>query len=234
MAAADRGNLVTGLPLEGITIVALEQAVAAPLATRHLADLGARVIKIERIGEGDFARGYDTAVLGIASHFVWLSRGKESLCVDVKSASGLAAVQRLIASADVFVQNLAPGSAARLGLGAEELRREHPGLIVANMSGYGTAGPLRQRKAYDMLVQAETGLCSITGTPETATKTGIPSSDIAAGMYALTAIQAALFRASAPGPARRSRSRCSTPPSSGSGTRCTCRCTRTRRSSGWD
>lgn len=182
------------LPLAGITVVGLEQAVAAPIATRHLADLGARVIKVERIGEGDFARNYDTAVHGLASHFVWLNRGKESLCVDLKSDAGLAAVRALIAGADVFVQNSAPGAAERLGLGAEELRADHPELIVVNMSGYGTSGPFVDRKAYDMLVQAETGLVSITGTPETATKTGIPTSDIAAGMYALSAIQAALFR----------------------------------------
>ncbi|ANZ23551.1 formyl-CoA transferase [Rhodococcus sp. WB1] len=183
-----------GLPLEGITVVSLEQAVAAPIATRHLADLGARVIKVERIGEGDFARNYDAAVHGLASHFVWLNRGKESICVDLKSTEGVAAVRRLVGEADVVIQNFAPGAAARLGLGADELRRERPELIVVNMTGYGTEGPLRERKAYDMLVQAETGLCSITGTPETATKTGIPTSDIAAGMYALTSIQAALFR----------------------------------------
>ncbi|MGW5382211.1 CaiB/BaiF CoA transferase family protein [Nocardia sp. NPDC003963] len=182
------------LPLAGITVVSLEQAVAAPIATRHLADLGARVIKVERIGEGDFARNYDTAVHGLASHFVWLNRGKESLCVDLKSEAGLAAVRTLVAEADVFVQNSAPGAAERLGLGAEELRENHQALIAVNMSGYGTSGPFVDRKAYDMLVQAETGLVSITGTPETATKTGIPTSDIAAGMYALSAIQAALFR----------------------------------------
>ncbi|MGX7730142.1 CaiB/BaiF CoA transferase family protein [Rhodococcus sp. 2H158] len=183
-----------GLPLDGITVVSLEQAVAAPIATRHLADLGARVIKVERIGEGDFARNYDAAVHGLASHFVWLNRGKESICVDLKAAEGVAAVRRLVDEADVVLQNFAPGAAARLGLGADELRRERPELIVVNMTGYGTEGPLRERKAYDMLIQAETGLCSITGTPETATKTGIPTSDIAAGMYALTSIQAALFR----------------------------------------
>jgi len=184
----------TNLPLAGITVVSLEQAVAAPLATRHLADLGARVIKIERIGEGDFARNYDAAVHGLASHFVWLNRGKESLCVDLKAAEGVAAVRALIARADVFVQNSAPGAAERLGLGAEELHANHPDLITVDMSGYGSSGPFVDRKAYDMLVQAETGLVSITGTPETATKTGIPTSDIAAGMYALTAIQSALFR----------------------------------------
>ncbi|WP_370184922.1 CaiB/BaiF CoA transferase family protein [Rhodococcus wratislaviensis] len=182
------------LPLDGITVVSFEQAVAAPIATRHLADLGARVIKVERIGEGDFARNYDSAVHGIASHFVWLNRGKESVTVDLKAAEGVSVIRKLVDRADVVVQNLAPGAMDRLGLGAEELRRDRPELIVVNMSGYGTAGPLKDRKAYDMLVQAETGLCSITGTPESATKTGIPASDIATGMYALTAVQAALFR----------------------------------------
>ncbi|MDV6247678.1 CaiB/BaiF CoA transferase family protein [Rhodococcus opacus] len=182
------------LPLDGITVVSFEQAVAAPIATRHLADLGARVIKVERIGEGDFARNYDSAVHGIASHFVWLNRGKESVTVDLKTAEGVSVVRKLVGRADVVVQNLAPGAMDRLGLGAEELRRDRAELIVVNMTGYGTDGPLKDRKAYDMLVQAETGLCSITGTPETATKTGVPASDIAAGMYALTAVQAALFR----------------------------------------
>ncbi|MEZ7236276.1 CaiB/BaiF CoA-transferase family protein [Rhodococcus sp. GXMU-t2271] len=192
--SAPTGDASTDLPLEGIVVVSLEQAVAAPIATRHLADLGARVIKIERVGEGDFARNYDAAVHGLASHFVWLNRGKESICIDLKAAEGVATVRRLVDEADVVLQNFAPGAAARLGLGADELRRARPELIVVNMTGYGTDGPLRERKAYDMLVQAETGLCSITGTPETATKTGIPTSDIAAGMYALTSIQAALFR----------------------------------------
>ncbi len=182
------------LPLAGITVVSLEQAVAAPLASRHLADLGARVIKVERIGEGDFARSYDAAVRGLSSHFVWLNRGKESICVELKTPEGLAVVQSLVARADVFIQNLAPGAAERLGLGADDLRRQHPELIAVNISGYGTAGPLKDRKAFDMLIQAETGLCSITGTPESAAKTGVPASDIAAGLYALTSIQAALFR----------------------------------------
>lgn len=180
--------------MAGITVVALEQAVAAPLATRHLADLGARVIKIERIGEGDFARDYDHAVRGLASHFVWLNRSKESICVDLKAAAGVATVKQLIARSDVFLQNTAPGAADRLGLSAEELRAEHPELVVVNISGYGTAGPKRDRKAYDMLVQAESGLISVTGTPETATKTGIPSADIAAAMYACNSVLGALFR----------------------------------------
>ncbi len=183
-----------GLPLAGITVVALEQAVAAPLATRHLADLGARVIKVERIGEGDFARNYDDVVHGLASHFVWLNRAKESLCVDLKSAGGLRLVKDLIGTSDVFVQNLAPGAAERLGLTGEELWKERSELVVVNISGYGTGGPKRTRKAYDLLVQAESGLISITGTPETATKTGIPASDIAAGLYTVTAVLSALLR----------------------------------------
>ena len=175
-------------------MVALEQAVAAPLASRHLADMGARVIKVERVGEGDFARHYDGAVRGQGSHFVWLNRSKESIAVDVKSEAGRRVVLDLIAEADVFLQNLAPDAADRLGFGADMLRAEFPRLIVVNMSGYGSGGPRRERKAYDMLVQAETGMISVTGTPETATKTGVPVSDIAAGMYALTSILGALFR----------------------------------------
>ncbi|MBC7273046.1 CaiB/BaiF CoA transferase family protein [Streptomyces albogriseolus] len=182
------------LPLDGITVVTLEQAVAAPLATRHLADLGARVIKVERVGEGDFARNYDHEVHGLASHFVWLNRGKESVALDLKSPEGSEIVRHLVARADVFVQNAAPGAAERLGLGGEELVARHPRLVVAGISGYGTGGPLRDRKAYDMLIQAETGLISVTGTPETATKTGIPSADIAAGLYACQAVLAALLR----------------------------------------
>lgn len=194
-SARDSVTMNSGmLPLDGVTVVSLEQAVAAPLASRHLADLGARVIKVERIGEGDFARNYDKAVHGLASHFVWLNRGKESICVDLKAPEGLAAIRTLIAGADVFIQNFAPGAAERIGLGSDDLRADRPELIVVNMNGYGTSGPFKDRKAYDMLVQAETGLCSITGTPETATKTGVPASDIAAGLYALTSIQAALFR----------------------------------------
>jgi crotonobetainyl-CoA:carnitine CoA-transferase CaiB-like acyl-CoA transferase len=182
------------LPLAGITVVALEQAVAAPLATRQLADLGARVIKVERPGEGDFARHYDAAVRGLASHFVWLNRGKESLCLDLKTPFGHTALDRLIARADVFVQNLGPGAAERLGLDAAVLRAERPELIVATISGYGTGGPRATEKAYDMLVQGEAGLISITGTPEQPVKTGIPTSDIAAGMYLATGILGALVR----------------------------------------
>jgi crotonobetainyl-CoA:carnitine CoA-transferase CaiB-like acyl-CoA transferase len=187
------------LPLEGVTVVALEQAVAGPLATRHLADLGARVIKVERIGEGDFARSYDDAVLGQASHFIWLNRSKESLCVDLKQPQGRDAVLQLLARSDVFVQNAAPGAVERLGLSAEQLRADHPELVVVNISGYGTAGPRRERKAYDMLVQAESGLISVTGTPETATKTGIPSADIAAGLYTAMSVLGALLRRSRTG-----------------------------------
>jgi itaconate CoA-transferase len=182
------------LPLEGMTVVAIEQAVAAPLATRNLADLGARVIKVERIDGGDLARGYDHVVHGTGAHFVWLNRGKESLAVDLKSVQGREVVRSLVNQADVFLQNLAPGAADRLGLGADQLRSTRSELIVVNMSGFGRGGPLEQRKAYDMLIQAEAGLVSITGTPESAVKTGIPTSDIAAGMYATQAVLAALLR----------------------------------------
>jgi len=185
---------MSSLPLHGITVIAVEQAVAAPLATRHLADLGARVIKVERCGDGDFARHYDTAVHGISSHFVWLNRGKQSVAVDLKHPDGVALVHRMIATADVVVQNLGPGAAERLGLGAAQLRERQPDLIVANLSGYGADGPYRERKAYDMLVQAETGLCSLTGTADGPAKAGVPVADIATAMYTLSAIQAALFR----------------------------------------
>jgi len=181
-------------PLDGITVVAIEQAVAAPLATRQLADLGARVIKIERTDGGDLARGYDHAVHGTGAHFVWLNRGKESLAVDLKSEQGRAVVRGLVDGADVFLQNLAPGAAARLGLDAETLRAAHPELIVVDLSGYGRGGPMQNRKAYDMLVQAEAGLISITGTPDTPVKTGIPTADIASGMYCTQAVLAALLR----------------------------------------
>jgi itaconate CoA-transferase len=182
------------LPLEGMTVVAIEQAVAAPLATRSLADLGARVIKVERIDGGDLARGYDHVVHGTGAHFVWLNRGKESLAVDLKTEQGRRVVRNLIESADVFLQNLAPGAVERLGFGADELRSTRGELIAVNMSGFGRGVPLEQRKAYDMLIQAEAGLISITGTPDTPVKTGIPTSDIAAGMYASQAVLAALLR----------------------------------------
>ena len=182
------------LPLEGITVVALEQAVAGPIASRHLADLGARVIKIERPGEGDFARHYDHAVRGLATHFVWLNRGKESVEIDLKSPDGLRFARALVARADVFLHNTAPGAVERLGLDGETLRATHPRLVVVNISGYGSAGPRKDRKAYDMLVQAESGMVAVTGTPETATKTGIPTADIAAGLYAAMSALSALFR----------------------------------------
>lgn len=181
-------------PLDGVTVVAIEQAVAAPLATRNLADLGARVVKIERIDGGDLARGYDHVVEGTGAHFVWLNRGKESIALDLKSSEGREVVRKLIAGADVFVQNLAPGAAARLGLGADELRATQPGLVVVNMSGFGKGGPLQERKSYDMLIQAEAGLVSITGTAEDPVKTGIPTADIASGMYCAQAVLAALLR----------------------------------------
>ena len=182
------------LPLAGVTVVALEQAVAGPLGTRHLADLGARVIKVERPGEGDFARDYDHAVNGLASHFVWLNRGKESFAVDLKSEAGHRAVRALIDQADVFLHNTAPGVVERLGLDGSTLRAANPGLIVVNISGYGTGGPLGGRKAYDMLIQAASGIVAVTGTPETPAKTGIPTADIAAGLYATVSVLGALVR----------------------------------------
>lgn len=182
------------LPLEGYTVVAVEQAVAAPLATRSLCDLGARVIKVERLEGGDLARGYDHVVEGTGAHFVWLNRGKESLAIDLKSPEGIHVVRRLISQADAFVQNLAPGAASRLGLDADALRAENPGLVVVNMSGYGSVGPMAHRKAYDMLIQAEAGLISITGAPDEPVKTGIPTADIAAGVYCAQSVLAALLR----------------------------------------
>ncbi len=182
------------LPLDGLTVVAVEQAVAAPFATRQLADLGARVIKVERVDGGDFARGYDTAARGLASHFVWCNRGKESLALDLKDPRGLDVVRRLVADADVFVQNLAHGAAARLGLDAATLCAAHPRLIAVDISGYGASGPYADKRAYDMLVQCEAGLVSVTGTPEQPVKAGIPAADIAAGMYAFSGVLAALVR----------------------------------------
>jgi len=189
--------------LEGITVVALEHAVAAPFATRQLADLGARVIKIERPGEGDFARRYDARVHGLSSHFVWTNRGKESVALDLKSAPSREALARLLARADVFVQNLGPGASARLGLDHATLASAHPRLVVCDISGYGDAGPYRDRKAYDLLVQAEAGLLSVTGTPEAPCKAGIAIADIAAGMYALCGILAALHERARTGRGRR-------------------------------
>jgi itaconate CoA-transferase len=181
------------LPLKGITVVSVEQAVAAPLATRQLADLGARVIKIERPDGGDFARHYDATVKGLSSYFVWLNRTKESLTLDLKRAEGAGVLAQLLQRADVFVQNLAPGAADRLGLSATDLRAAHPQLIVCNMSGYGADGPFAERKAYDLLVQSEVGLLSITGTEEAPAKAGISVADIAAGMYAYSGVLTALF-----------------------------------------
>lgn len=184
--AADR-------PLEGVTVVSLEQAVAAPFASRQLADLGARVIKIERPGTGDFARGYDETVKGMASHFVWLNRSKESLTLDLKKPGAPEVLDRLLESADVFLHNLAPGAVDRLGFGARRLRYRDPRLICCAISGYGSSGPYRDKKAYDLLVQCEAGLVSITGTPDTPSKAGISVADIAAGMYAYSGILSALY-----------------------------------------
>jgi itaconate CoA-transferase len=181
-------------PLEGITVVSLEQVIAGPFATRQLAELGARVIKVERPGVGDASRSYDQTVKGLSSHFVWVNRSKESLALDVKQPQALAALRKLIGKADVFLQNLAPGAVERLGLGAAELRARHPALIWCGISGYGPEGPYAAKKAYDLLVQCEAGLLSVTGTPEAPSKAGIPVADIAAGMYAFSSILAALLR----------------------------------------
>jgi crotonobetainyl-CoA:carnitine CoA-transferase CaiB-like acyl-CoA transferase len=180
------------LPLAGITVVALEQAVAAPFATRQLADLGARVIKIER-DAGDFARGYDTTVRGMSSYFVWLNRGKESVVLDLKSADGQATLRRLVARADVLVQNLAPGAIERLGMGADAALALNPRLVHVSISGYGRGGSYEQKKAYDLLVQCEAGLLSVTGTPDSPAKVGVSIADISAGMYAYSGILTALL-----------------------------------------
>jgi len=187
------------LPLHGITVVAIEQAVAAPFATRQLADLGARVIKIERPDGGDFARGYDTTVKGLSSHFVWLNRSKESLTLDLKRPEAQRVLARLLERADVFVQNLAPGAADRLGASPAGLRAHYPRLVVCSVSGYGSSGPYSQKKAYDLLVQSEVGLISITGTEETPSKVGISIADIAAGMYAYSGVLTALLARTATG-----------------------------------
>jgi crotonobetainyl-CoA:carnitine CoA-transferase CaiB-like acyl-CoA transferase len=176
-----------------LLVVSCEQAVAAPLATRHLADLGARVVKIERPRVGDFARAYDQTVKGLSSHFVWLNRSKESLTLDLKDPRGLDILRALLTEADVFVQNFAPGAAERLGLGAVELTERHPRLVHCSISGFGSTGPYRDAKAYDLLIQAETGVLSITGSPAEPAKAGIPVADIAAGMYAFSGILAALL-----------------------------------------
>ena len=180
-------------PLDGITVISLEHAIAAPFASRQLADLGARVIKVERPGVGDFARAYDTRVKGEASHFVWTNRSKESLTLDLKHPDALAVLRDLLKNADVLLQNLAPGAAARMGLSWEALREKHPRLIVCDISGYGDNGPYRDKKAYDLLIQSEAGFLSITGTPDTPSKAGNSMADIAAGMYAFTSILSALL-----------------------------------------
>ncbi len=182
------------LPLEGVTVVALEQAVAAPFATRQLADLGARVIKIERPGVGDFARHYDQTVRGLSSHFVWLNRSKESLALDLKHPDARKIMDGLLEKADVFIQNLAPGAAERLHLGSNELMKLYPRLIVCNVSGFGESGPYRDKKAYDLLIQCETGLVSITGDEEVPAKAGISVADIAGGMYAYSSILTGLLQ----------------------------------------
>ena len=179
-------------PLHGILVVALEQAVAAPLATSRLADAGARVIKIER-PEGDFARHYDRAARGHSAYFVWLNRGKQSLVLDIKAAADRGLLERLLARADVFVQNLSPGAAARAGFAPAALRRRFPRLVICSISGYGEDGPYRDRKAYDLLIQGETGLASITGSPEAPGRVGVSVSDIAAGLNAYAAILEALY-----------------------------------------
>jgi crotonobetainyl-CoA:carnitine CoA-transferase CaiB-like acyl-CoA transferase len=181
-------------PLDGITVVTLEHAIAAPFCTRQLADLGARVIKVERPGTGDFARAYDERVRGLASHFVWTNRSKESLTLDVKHAEAQASWPGCSTQADVLVQNLAPGAAARLGLSYESLREQHPRLIVCDISGYGASGPYRDKKAYDLLIQSESGFLSITGSPDEPAKAGCSIADIAAGMYAYSNILAALLQ----------------------------------------
>ena len=181
-------------PLDGITVVALEQVIAGPFATRQLAELGARVIKIERPGSGDAARSYDRTVKGLSSHFVWTNRSKESLALDLKHPAAGEILEKLVATADVFLQNLAPGAVERLGLGAEPLRKKHPRLIWCGISGYGPAGPYAEKKAYDLLVQCEAGLLSVTGGAESPAKAGIPVADIAAGMYAFSSVLAALIR----------------------------------------
>jgi len=183
---------MTGGALDGVVVISLEQAVAAPYCSSRLADAGARVIKIER-AEGDFARRYDADVNGQSAYFVWLNRGKESVCLDIKAADDLALLLALIDGADVFVQNLLPGAAARAGLGGDVLRARNPRLITCDISGYGESGPYADMKAYDLLVQAESGLASITGTPDGPARVGVSVSDIGTGMYAYAAILEALF-----------------------------------------
>lgn len=182
------------LPLEGLTVISLEQAVAAPFATRQLADLGARVIKVERPGKGDFARDYDNKVNGMSSHFTWLNRTKESICLDLKSEEGKEILERLLNKADIFVHNLAPGAIERLGYDKDNIKRKFPNIINCRISGYGDYGPYTYKKAYDLLIQCEAGLVSITGTEESPAKSGISIADIAAGMYAYSGILTALIK----------------------------------------
>ena len=181
------------LPLQDITVVSLEQAVAAPFATRQLADLGARVIKVERPGMGDFARNYDNTVNGMSSHFVWINRSKESLALDLKQEEAKNVLEKLLSKADVFIHNLAPGAVDRLGFSAAELKEKFPQLIICSISGYGSDGPYMNKKAYDLLIQCEAGLVSVTGTEDSPSKSGISIADIAAGMYAYTGILTAII-----------------------------------------
>ena len=181
-------------PLENVTVVSIEQAIAAPYCTRMLADLGARVIKVERPDGGDFARNYDKRARGLSSHFVWTNRSKESLTLDLKDENAVAALKKLLSTADIFVQNLAPGAAQRLGLGHAELRETNPQLITCSISGYGEGGPDGARKAYDLLIQAEAGFLSVTGTPEQPVKSGISIADICSGVTACNAILAAYIK----------------------------------------
>ncbi|MDP9364180.1 MAG: CoA transferase [Chloroflexota bacterium] len=186
-------------PLHGVRVIALEQAVAGPLCTRHLVDLGADVVKVERRGGGDFARRYDTTVNGLSSYFVWLNRGKRSMTLDLKHPAAAEVLGRLVAQADVLVQNLGPGAIDRLGLAPEELRRRHPGLVIASISGYGGTGPYARRKAFDLLLQGETGVLATTGTPDAPAKVGISVGDIGAGVYGAMGILAALYERRAAG-----------------------------------
>ncbi|MFI6572356.1 CaiB/BaiF CoA transferase family protein [Nocardia fluminea] len=180
-------------PLAGVTVIGLEQAIAAPLCTRHLADLGARVIKVEQPGFGDSTRHYDTVVGGLSAHFTWLNHGKESAALDLRAADDLAVLEAMLAGADVLVSNLGPGALDRLGLGVDELTRRFPRLIIVDISGYGRGGPLDHKRAYDLLIQAEAGSCSITGTPGNPAKPGIPVADIGTALYSYSAILAALY-----------------------------------------
>src|SRR5919197_3234337 len=185
---------MSGLPLSGVRVIAWEHAVAAPLATRHLADLGADVVKVERPDGGDFARGYDSVVNGLSAHFVWLNRGKRSVVLDLKEAAGRQAFFRLLERADVFVHNQGPGAADRLGASHRELSARNPRLISCAISGYGPDGPHRDRKAYDLLLQGEAGVIAVTGTPEQPAKVGISVADIASGLYGFSSILAALYQ----------------------------------------